>query len=145
MNRTVLYRHYDRNAVLLYVGITNHALNRLSNHRTGSSWFENVACSTYEWFNTRAGALAAERRAIENEKPLFNEQYGRFHKKRDDGLITSTEAAEMLGILPGQLRIDVQLDRCVVPYRREKLTTYQDLLLFDPIDIENYLNNTPTS
>ena len=43
-----LYRHYDANGELLYVGISLNALNRLAQHREVSAWFPDIAKVTIE-------------------------------------------------------------------------------------------------
>ena len=68
MTPTQLYRHYDADNVLLYVGIANDAATRLKRH----SWRKAVARSEITVFKTRAEALAAESKAILTECPKFN-------------------------------------------------------------------------
>lgn len=67
-----LYRHFDLNGELLYVGITNHPQLRWLQHRETSPWAWLVADTTLHWLPDRAKAAAAERRAIRTERPLFN-------------------------------------------------------------------------
>jgi hypothetical protein len=69
---TALYRHFDSEGCLLYVGISLNAIARLANHRLTSHWFETVARVEIERFRSRQAALAAERKAIRTEKPLHN-------------------------------------------------------------------------
>lgn len=76
--RTCLYRHFGREGELLYVGISLSPTYRLSQHRIGSPWFEQIANITVEWFETRQEALDAERAAIIAEQPMFNT----VHKRR---------------------------------------------------------------
>lgn len=71
-DRTCLYRHFDRDERLLYVGISLNAMARQVAHAGQAPWFENSCKMTMEWFPTRAGALAAEARAIAQEMPLHN-------------------------------------------------------------------------
>lgn len=68
---TQLYRHFDENEVLLYVGISKNAIIRLIAHEK-SKWFEKISIITIENFKTREMAERAERRAIKKENPLFN-------------------------------------------------------------------------
>jgi excisionase family DNA binding protein len=72
---TKLYRHFDQNKKLLYVGISLNAVARLSGHRSTSSWFENIATVKIETFPNREAALMAERLAILKEKPLYNRHH----------------------------------------------------------------------
>lgn len=69
---TQLYRHFDADGRLLYVGISLSAILRFEAHRTGSNWAQKVATITIEHFPTRAEALAAEVRAIRTELPIHN-------------------------------------------------------------------------
>ena len=70
--RTQLYRHFDAEGCLLYVGISLSALVRTRQHRDNSSWFPNVVKITIETYATRDEALEAETLAIERERPVFN-------------------------------------------------------------------------
>lgn len=67
-----LYRHFDAKGVLLYVGISFSALMRLQGHKKNSSWFSEISTVTLERFYNRQGALAAERKAIAEERPRYN-------------------------------------------------------------------------
>lgn len=75
---TDLYRHFDSNGNLLYVGISLSTLNRLGQHKDNSHWFNSISNITIEKFNNRDKALIAERDAIINEKPLYNKVYNRY-------------------------------------------------------------------
>lgn len=70
--RTALYRLYDADGKLLYVGITNDTERRWSDHSSDKSWWPDVAERTAEWFATRPEAEAAEIQAIKTEKPRRN-------------------------------------------------------------------------
>jgi len=68
----MLYRFYDRTDALLYVGITMNFPGRMGSHQGGKPWWSQLHHMTAEHFDTRAEALAAETKAIREEKPLFN-------------------------------------------------------------------------
>ena len=70
--RTTLYRAFDGAGDLLYVGISLRPLRRLAEHSKSAPWSHLVARIDLENFNSRADALAAERRAILRERPLRN-------------------------------------------------------------------------
>ena len=70
--KTQLYRHFDADKKLLYVGISLSAFARLSQHKDHSQWFEQIKTVTLESFDTREEAMAAERKAIRTENPQFN-------------------------------------------------------------------------
>jgi hypothetical protein len=67
-----LYRHYDADKVLLYVGVSATLIQRTTQHRRGAAWFERVRIITVQHFKTRRAAEKAEAVAIASEKPLFN-------------------------------------------------------------------------
>jgi len=70
--RTQLYRHFDGDGKLLYVGTSFSAVNRLSCHKREAGWFDQIASVTIEKFETRRAALHAEALAIAQENPRFN-------------------------------------------------------------------------
>jgi predicted GIY-YIG superfamily endonuclease len=67
-----LYRHYQPNGDLLYVGITLSVLERTDRHLQVAEWRETICLIVIEPFATREEALEAERVAIRNEFPKFN-------------------------------------------------------------------------
>jgi predicted GIY-YIG superfamily endonuclease len=70
--RTALYRLYDADDVLLYVGITKNTVQRWSQHSKTKPWWRKVAKREVTWFDSRPDALLAEHRAIVAEHPLHN-------------------------------------------------------------------------
>ena len=72
---TCIYRAFDIDGRLLYVGISLWLINRLSGHRRSAAWFEHVATISIERHETRAAAMAAEAAAIISERPLHNIQH----------------------------------------------------------------------
>jgi len=67
-----LYRHYDKDDTLLYIGISVSAISRFQQHILNSKWADASVKMTTERFNSRREALQAEKKAIKQEKPLFN-------------------------------------------------------------------------
>jgi excinuclease UvrABC nuclease subunit len=67
-----LYRHFDANGTLLYVGMSLNALNRLIQHRQVSLWFDEIANITIEKFETKDQLIEAEMQAIKTESPKYN-------------------------------------------------------------------------
>jgi hypothetical protein len=67
-----LYRAFDGDGRLLYVGISLNALNRLSEHKRSSGWFGHVARVEVEHMPSREFAASAEIHAIRTERPLWN-------------------------------------------------------------------------
>lgn len=72
--KTALYRHYNAEGKLLYVGISLNHLARLTQHRSSAHWYEDIVQVTIEWFTTRDEAENAELVAIIAENPLHNEK-----------------------------------------------------------------------
>lgn len=70
--RTALYRHWNADGELLYVGISLNAVSRLAQHRVEANWFDDIARIDIEWHPDRSSADAAERAAIKAEHPLHN-------------------------------------------------------------------------
>ena len=69
--RSYVYRMWDKNGVLLYIGKSNNPLNRWKQHRK-KPWFKQVTRFEYEPHPDEAAAYAAEREAIKTEHPLYN-------------------------------------------------------------------------
>jgi predicted GIY-YIG superfamily endonuclease len=69
-----LYRHFNSEGVLLYVGITNTWPKRLSAHRRNAHWFDTVKYVTIEQLKDRDELELAEAIAIRDEKPQCNVQ-----------------------------------------------------------------------
>jgi predicted GIY-YIG superfamily endonuclease len=72
----VLYRFYDDERRLLYIGISANFGRRLDKHLRDKPWFCRVANIAVQHFTSRTAALEAERRAIVTEKPLHNVAHG---------------------------------------------------------------------
>lgn len=68
----VLYRFYSATGELLYIGITNDAWRRFSQHRADKAWWPEVANICQQSFATSDELKAAESRAIRSEKPRYN-------------------------------------------------------------------------
>ena len=76
--KTTLYRYFDSENQLLYVGITGDNTKRQSQHRRNSFWFGEIYSATFEHFETRQEALDAETDAIHHERPKHNIVHGGF-------------------------------------------------------------------
>ncbi|WP_228981208.1 GIY-YIG nuclease family protein [Streptomyces sp. DH12] len=70
--QTAVYRIYDRQGSLLYVGMGNNPMNRWSSHAAQHVWWAEAASFRVEWFSTRAEAASVERVAIRDEDPKHN-------------------------------------------------------------------------
>lgn len=69
---TCLYRAFNNEGVLLYVGISECWARRWKQHRTEEPWYFEIAHLEVTWFASRAEALAAEKKAIRTEYSRFN-------------------------------------------------------------------------
>ncbi len=70
--RTAVYRLYDSNDQLIYVGITNDPARRWRLHAHEKSWWGDVVIREVEWRSTREEAELVERDVIGTERPKWN-------------------------------------------------------------------------
>jgi hypothetical protein len=122
---TQLYRQFDRDGKLLYVGVSLSAAARQSKHkRVKARWFDQIARIEIETFPTREAALAAETAAIATENPAAFNKVGwpreseaartaallagprrRLAWAWRDGKVVVTDMATAIGWLPSILKI----------------------------------------
>lgn len=67
-----LYRFFDDSNRLLYVGITSIPKLRFEQHRAAKPWWPDIAVREITWYPTRELLAAAEKSAIQRERPLYN-------------------------------------------------------------------------
>lgn len=67
-----VYRCYDAEARLLYVGITAKGVQRQRQHSYRSTWFSEMVRMEWEHFASKPEALRREAELIANENPLHN-------------------------------------------------------------------------
>jgi predicted GIY-YIG superfamily endonuclease len=99
---THLYRHYNSDNELLYVGISVDAVSRLKRH--SSEWKWTVARSEIAMFPTREEASAAEAEAIRAERPKYNVIYLPYGDRMEQYTMTSDQyrkAIAKLGMTQG--------------------------------------------
>lgn len=70
-----LYRAFDSDGQLLYVGISGKWSERLHQHERDSAWMQLTDYVKIERFDTREEVAEAERFAVQTEKPVYNKQY----------------------------------------------------------------------
>lgn len=68
--KTALYRHFDAEGALMYIGVTGDPERRLSEHVKAGKW--PIASVSVEWILNTHGPVAVERRAIIEENPKHN-------------------------------------------------------------------------
>lgn len=71
---TTVYRCWNADGTLLYVGATTNWKTRRRHHRREKAWWPEVADVTFVDFAERLSALRAERDAIVDEAPLHNQR-----------------------------------------------------------------------
>ncbi len=79
--RTELYRHFNADGRLLYVGISVSSILRYMCHRLTSVWLNDVRSMTIEPFPDKGSAKIAELNAIRNEFPVYNVQQSKKKRK----------------------------------------------------------------
>ncbi len=89
MSRTVLYRYFDAENRLLYVGISDSWSRRAEQHKRHSHWFPQMARLETEWHENRAAACAAETKAIRTESPLHNGRRPPVSEEAPGGMMTT--------------------------------------------------------
>ena len=70
--KTALYRIYDSDDTLLYVGISHMAMYRLETHMARQPWAAAIRRVLIDWHESREAAASAEVAAIVTERPLHN-------------------------------------------------------------------------
>lgn len=71
-DKTTLYRAYDSEENLIYVGISCWLPDRIKAHQRHSGWHDHAAKILLDHFDSRDEALAAEKKYIEEQAPAFN-------------------------------------------------------------------------
>lgn len=77
-----LYRWFDKEGNLLYIGISTNAYGRAKQHKTTAKWWPNAANMTVVSYPSREDVEAAEKDAIRTEKPKFNIRHQLIPKTR---------------------------------------------------------------
>jgi hypothetical protein len=72
MSETMLYRFFDKNETLLYVGESLAGPPRWAEHRRNRPWWHELSDVKVEIFSTKEAAKSAEWKAIQTENPKYN-------------------------------------------------------------------------
>lgn len=68
-----LYKMYNSEGILLYVGVTSNARNRIEGHiKEKKSWTDSIVTISWLRYSDKPTALVAERQSIDNEYPVYN-------------------------------------------------------------------------
>jgi hypothetical protein len=73
--RTSVYRYYDADRRLIYVGITGRGMVRQAQHNSQAEWWPFVSTQEVEHVGSRPAALHRERELIERFRPPFNREH----------------------------------------------------------------------
>ena len=113
MTAHYVYRYYDGNGALLYVGCTHDPASRDGAHARAAGWYKFAVDRTVSEPMERSAALASEAEAIDNESPRFNVRRGtkpasmsqpahplavEVQRRMDDLGVTSFSLAKRCGI-----------------------------------------------
>lgn len=71
-DETAVYRLYDVNDRLLYVGMGRNPMGRWASHADQHAWWPDVARFEVTWYPTRQEAAAEERRALREDDAAHN-------------------------------------------------------------------------
>lgn len=125
-----LYRFFAHDRALLYVGRTLNPGQRWPAHAHGQPWWAEVASATIETHPDLPSVVAAERAAIETERPRYNVM----HASTRDRVETPVPAAVTEGRVPVKDRPVVALGlrdgRCPVGMVDEWADGWIELALF---------------
>jgi predicted GIY-YIG superfamily endonuclease len=97
MRPTHLYRHFNSENELLYVGISVDAVARLKRH--SSEWKWTVARSEIAMFPTREEAISAEAAAIRAEQPKYNVMHLPYGDRIEQYTMTSEQYCKAIAKL----------------------------------------------
>jgi predicted GIY-YIG superfamily endonuclease len=97
--RTYVYRLFDNEGRLIYVGCTHDPEARIAMHRNKAWWAPQIDRIKIKVFPNRQAAIEAEAKAIQEENPRWNinhRSYGQPHWTKDTyvDFITAMELAE---------------------------------------------------
>lgn len=75
MINAVVYRHFNKDGELLYIGNTKNFYERSESHARNCLWFKEIHTITLEHHNSKHEASYAEYKAIKNENSLYNKKF----------------------------------------------------------------------
>lgn len=118
--RTALYRYFDADGVLLYVGISNDPDFRWKAHLYGvdrKAWPRRAVSRTAEWYDSRAAALTAEEAAIHLERPIFNRTHNYDDVEFDPSSWPTVERGRKIEQIASLIRSEITTGRWRVGQR----------------------------
>lgn len=69
-----VYRYFNAEGALMYVGSTENLEKRHGKHRSSSWWWAFISDTCVSWYPSREEAEDEERRAYAKEHPLYNKR-----------------------------------------------------------------------
>jgi predicted GIY-YIG superfamily endonuclease len=105
----ILYRFWDAQDVLLYVGISVDSASRIANHMRDQPWWPDVETIKFTTFPNRKAALEAEAEMIRTLKPLYNVVHNEMVEEEDGPAITAEWLIENWAKLPATTRDVVEV------------------------------------
>ncbi len=155
MTKTAVYRHYDADDVLLYVGMSSDPAKRFQQHKSVSQWAGDVVRTEIDWYETRNEAFTAEGQNIRALNPAHNGNKGRTTngmlseelagiddlREIYETLSMVEEYAELMGVSPEYVCRQVTGDpRRYARMVRSALTLHRDLER-----VRKYMADNPVS
>ena len=82
----ILYRAYDENEKLIYIGQSTRFSERMKQHIKSSEWSGLVDTWKLQRFDTQEKLSTQEKIAIEKEKPLYNKTHNLYYRQNIEEL-----------------------------------------------------------
>ena len=105
-----VYRHFDAEGELLYIGRSHNPVARLDAHMARSPWAKQITSVTLDWFDSDDEAKAAEREAIAAECPPCN----RSRIRRPKRLSEEQMGRHPLGMTLAQYLAETNTPQCAI-------------------------------
>lgn len=123
-----VYRYYDDDGMLIYVGMTKRGVLRNFEHAALKEWWPFVSKQEVDHYPSCEAALSAERLAIQTYRPPFNHQHnidyqamhGAYLRLRQQPLEDVEERG--LDLLAGGRRLDLSLSVVDLPDKKGRFT-----------------------
>lgn len=130
-----LYRWFNEEGQLLYVGISRQIGRRVKEHSKTAAWFTQAAYMTLEWATDQLELEAMEKKAIQQEGPLHNTTYN--HSPQVHAGLTPMHFREQsllmqLGLVQQELAtVRQQLENARLLVKANQWQVERAMLLFD--------------
>lgn len=95
---TALYRLYDADGTLLYIGISHQPEVRFEQHADRKEWWPLVARREIQWFDDRPTAASAEAAAIRTEDPEHNGTYSPRRSRKTVRHVVAADGVEEISL-----------------------------------------------